>query len=191
MRGAAKSKGVQNFHTLPGKTRDKIAAFAGISGRQVSKIKVVCEATKTDPRLQRLIEEMDEHGVNRAFRSPWRIREEDRVRSLQPRAEKFKTLIVDPPWQYNESDGLLARNGTPYPTMTREQILALPVAEWAEDNAHLYLWSCNAILPFALRCMETWGFEYKTTLTWVKRKIGMGAYFRSTTDLFCSAFVGD
>ena len=112
----------------PFRVSDRIGAFAGISGRQVEKIAKVCEAARTDPRCSRLIELMDEHGVNRAYRRLFRMRDEDRVRGLQPHSGKFRTLIVDPAYTFGDHDGLLGRDGVPYATMTAEQILALPVA---------------------------------------------------------------
>jgi ParB-like chromosome segregation protein Spo0J len=46
-----------------GQTRDKVAAFAGISGRTLDKIKAVTEAAEKDPaRFGRLVEEMDRTG---------------------------------------------------------------------------------------------------------------------------------
>ena len=69
--------------------------------------------------------------------------------------------------------------------MKRDELLALPVASWAEDNAHMYLWATNANLPLAVECMAAWGFKHKSVLTWVKlgpRSFGMGSYFRGTTE---------
>jgi ParB/RepB/Spo0J family partition protein len=50
-----------------GKTRDKVAAFAGVSGRTVEKIRAVCDAARADPeRFGPLVEAMDKSGkVNR------------------------------------------------------------------------------------------------------------------------------
>ena len=49
--GGDRSK-VETFHLVgrePGKTRDKIGAFAGVSGRTVEKIKAVVEAAEAEP----------------------------------------------------------------------------------------------------------------------------------------------
>lgn len=66
--------------------------------------------------------------------------------------------------------------------MSQKELLALPVASWAEDRAHLYLWTTNTNLRDAFDLMEAWGFAYVTTLTWVKPSFGLGAYFRTTTE---------
>jgi N6-adenosine-specific RNA methylase IME4 len=67
--------------------------------------------------------------------------------------------------------------------MAREESLALPVASWAEDDCHLYLWATNANLPLAVDCMRAWGFEHKSNITWVKPPpFGLGKCFRGSTE---------
>jgi N6-adenosine-specific RNA methylase IME4 len=53
--------------------------------------------------------------------------------------------------------------------------LALPAADWAEDQAHLYLWTPNSHLALAVELMARWGFAYKTALAWVKPTISLGS----------------
>ena len=109
---------------------------------------------------------------------------------------KYRTIVADPPWQYLKSavtegkSRLYAEDR--YATMTMEKIAALPVREVAADNAHLYLWVTNPRLyhdrhdhqgttPYDI--MRAWGFDYRTTLTWVKGNgAGMGAYYRIDTE---------
>ena len=69
-----------------------------------------------------------------------------------------------------------------YPLMKTADICALPVEEWAEENAHLYLWTTNAAFPDALEVIESWGFKYITCITWVKNGIGIGQYFRGKSE---------
>jgi ParB/RepB/Spo0J family partition protein len=176
-------KGSENFATLPGKTSDKIGAFAGVSGRTVEKIAQVVEAAEAEPeKFGHLIPELDRYrGVDRAYRALRRARDEARVLGLKPHEGKFRTLVVDPPWQYDFD--FLGRGAPQYALLEREQILALPVASWAEDDCHLYLCATNANLPLAFECMTTaWGFAYKSILTWVKPRFGLGSYFRNSTE---------
>jgi N6-adenosine-specific RNA methylase IME4 len=164
-----------------GKTRDKIGAFAGVSGRTVAKIAAVCDAGRADPkRFGQLLQEMDHRGVDRAYRALLIARDEERILNMAPVAGKYRTLVLDPPWPC-ESD-FLGRGAPKYALMTRDQILALPVAQWADDRCHLYLWATNASLPFACECLATWGFAHKSVLTWVKPRRGLGAHFRNTTE---------
>ncbi len=104
----------------------------------------------------------------------------------------YRTLAVDPPWPDRHKLTGVTRVGrqkrdrsidAQYSTLTLEQIEAMPVAELAEANAHLYLWTTNLHLQEAFGVMATWGFVYKTTLTWVKQgHLGLGAYFRTQTE---------
>jgi len=113
--------------------------------------------------------------------------DEERVKNLAPVAGKFKTLIVDPPY---DSDWYSKTAGhPPYLTMSIDDILALPVAAWAEGECHLYLWTPNNFLPLAVRAMAGWGFKHKSVLTWFKMtkdgskpKNGRGHYFRNSTE---------
>ncbi len=77
----------------------------------------------------------------------------------------------------------------PYPTMTVPAIMALRVADVAQDNAHLYLWTTNGYLSAAFDVAKAWGFQHSTTLVWAKNIMGGGlggAYGISTEFcLFC------
>lgn len=93
----------------------------------------------------------------------------------------FRVVVADPPWQY----GNRATRGAAedhYATMTVEALCALDVPERLADDAHLYLWTTNGFLREAFDVVDAWGFTYKTCLTWVKPQMGMGNYFRSSTE---------
>lgn len=106
---------------------------------------------------------------------------------------KFKTVLADPPWQFQNRTGKVApehKRLSRYGTLTLEDIKALPVAEAAADTAHLYLWVPNALLPDGLAVMQAWGFQYKSNIIWQKiRKDGgpdgrgVGFYFRNVTEV--------
>ena len=56
------------------------------------------------------------------------------------------------------------------------------VAQWADDNCHLYLWTTNNFITRACKLMAHWGFAHKPVLTWVKPRWGLGSYFRNSTE---------
>ena len=64
----------------------------------------------------------------------------------------------------------------------RAAIKAMPVAEIADENAILWLWTTNAHLRVAFDVVEAWGFEYRTLLTWVKDRMGTGEWLRGQTE---------
>jgi N6-adenosine-specific RNA methylase IME4 len=106
---------------------------------------------------------------------------------------KFKTVLADPPWQFQNRTGKVApehKRLSRYGTMTLDDIKALPVSAAAEETSHLYLWVPNALLPEGLAVMAAWGFNYKSNIVWQKvRKDGgpdgrgVGFYFRNVTEL--------
>jgi N6-adenosine-specific RNA methylase IME4 len=66
--------------------------------------------------------------------------------------------------------------------MSVAEIEALPVSEWAGEDAHLYLWVTNSYLPAGLSVMKAWGFDYRTCITWMKDRFGLGQYYRGITE---------
>jgi N6-adenosine-specific RNA methylase IME4 len=109
----------------------------------------------------------------------------------------YATIVADPPWMYqkdpgakNEGQGPVSQAESCYSTLTNEQISALPVKDLVADAGHLYLWFTNPgmfggrfsdVTPKDIA--ETWGFEFKTILTWVKPGGGgMGWFFRGQTE---------
>ena len=107
--------------------------------------------------------------------------------------KRFGTILIDPPWRFANRTGKMApehKRLRRYPTMTFDEIAALPVGDLALPQSHLYLWCPNALLLEVLTIMRAWGFTYKTNLVWYKvRKDGgpdgrgVGFYFRNVTEL--------
>lgn len=174
---------VETFHEVPQKTRDKIGAFAGVSGRTVEKIAQVVKAAEQEPqKFGHLVAEMDRTGkVTGAYRKLRMANDEARIQGVAPVAGRFRTLVIDPPWDY-EWLSLAGRAAPGYATMTHDELLALDVAAWAEENCHLYLWTTNNFMTRAVDLMARWGFAHKTVLTWVKPRWGLGSYFRNSTE---------
>ncbi len=104
----------------------------------------------------------------------------------------FGAIVVDPPWDYaNRATRAAARNH--YATLTMHQLcgkMPLPdgsnmarlVDAWANEQSHLYLWVTNSFLREGFQLLDAWRFQYKTCLTWVKPQMGIGNYFRSSTE---------
>lgn len=96
----------------------------------------------------------------------------------------WRTILADPPW-HEQGAGKYVRGAQKYyPLMSVEEICTIPVKEIVAEQAHLYLWATNNYLPSAFKVMETWGFTYKTCITWAKTSggFGLGQYFRGMTE---------
>lgn len=106
---------------------------------------------------------------------------------------RYGTILIDPPWRFANRTGKMApehKRLRRYPTMSFEEITALPIANHAKAQSHLYMWCPNALLLEGLQIMKAWGFVYKTNIVWYKvRKDGgpdgrgVGFYFRNVTEL--------
>ena len=100
---------------------------------------------------------------------------------------KFKTIYADPPWQEVGGGQIVRGAQAHYPVMKTDDVCRLQidgahVSKLAENNAHLYLWVTNNFLEDGLEVIKAWGFEYKTMITWVKDRFGLGQYFRGQTE---------
>jgi len=93
---------------------------------------------------------------------------------------KYKTILADPPWKYGQGWGMGA--GCYYDLMDIKDICNLPVNDIADDNSHLYLWCPNGVLPQGLKVIKSWGFKFKTIITWVKSRSIIGYYFKGQTE---------
>ena len=95
----------------------------------------------------------------------------------------FGCIVADPPWPMNESwpAGRIPKGEThdrrrralPYPTMTLEQIAALPIGDLAAKDSHIYVWAISRFLAEGIATVRAWGFRYVQTLVWAKKPMGL------------------
>ena len=109
----------------------------------------------------------------------------------------YQVIYADPPWRYQYRCGSgVAENH--YPTMTVNEIKALPVKELADKNCVLFLWITFPMLQEAWGVMDAWGFRFKTVaFVWVKvnRKedslfTGLGWWTRANAEICLLATKG-
>ena len=92
------------------------------------------------------------------------------------------STYIDPPWH-------VAGRVREYPTMTIEEIAALPLGELAADRCHCHIWvPTAAFLPVAHDLLAGWGFRTVSDLVWVKPGApGGGSYWRAAHETLLSA----
>jgi N6-adenosine-specific RNA methylase IME4 len=97
-------------------------------------------------------------------------------------SRRYRTILADPPWgTKNQLGGYGAIRH--YPLMSMREICALPVGRLAADDAHLWLWVTNSdIFETGPAVMAAWGFSYRSCLTWIKPRFGLGNYLRNQTE---------
>lgn len=102
----------------------------------------------------------------------------------------YDVILADPPTRF-EVRSAAGEGKSPqaqYPTMTWEELAALPVRDLARGDATLVLWACWPTLRQSLRLLDDWGFRYVTGGAWIKRTkhgktaFGPGYVLRSASE---------
>lgn len=114
--------------------------------------------------------------------------------------KRYDILLADPPWEYKtwSQKGLQRSAENHYPTMTLEQICALPIPDIAAKDSVLFLWTTFPNLQNAFRVIDAWQFSYKCcAFVWVKKNRvanswfwGMGHWTRSNAEVCLLATKG-
>jgi len=170
------------------KTRNELARLAGLSHDTIAKVKLI-EKHADEPTKERLRTNQtsihkeakkikaEQHRADTPVESKRHESCTDDLNDFIRDGVKFGTIYADPAWKYG-NQATRASTDNHYGTMTVDEICALPVKELAAEDAYLHLWTTNAFLFEAKRVMESWGFEYKSVMVWVKPEMGIGNYWR-------------
>lgn len=102
----------------------------------------------------------------------------DRLDALVAAGRTFGTVYAAP--RYDQSPRGAASHH--YPTMTAEELAALPVDRLAAPDSHLHLWTTHSFYARALTLLTAWGFAYRSLFVWVKPQLGTGHYWRSSSE---------
>jgi N6-adenosine-specific RNA methylase IME4 len=168
-------------------TRKAVSKRAKVSERKVRAVEAIAkkrpEALEAIRSGEKTIQE-----VNTEIRR--KERTEKIVAMAQPGpwpTERFPVIYADPPWRYDFAETENRAIENQYPTMTLAEICALKVAELATPDAVLFLWAPGPKLVEAMEVIRAWGFEYRTSIIWVKDSPGMGYYVREQHELVLCA----
>ena len=123
-------------------------------------------------------------------------RQDETIKSF-PKGKKYRVVYADYPWKYggNFHRGVggiapFTTIETHFPTMSLDDICALPVKELSAKNSVLFLWATSALLEEALQVIKAWGFSYKTSMIWDKVKHEIGYYISVRHELLLIAGKG-
>ena len=166
----------QRIAAIPSETL--LAHIEGVkaSGKEITTRDILKLAARQ--AAEPVIEEQIEHETRR-------------VSSLEElNGEKFGTIYADPPWRYG-NQATRASTDNHYDTMSVDDIAAMPISEFAADDAHLHIWTTNAFLPDTFRVITAWGFEYRSCFVWVKPQMGIGNYWRVSHEFLLLGIRGD
>lgn len=92
---------------------------------------------------------------------------------------KYQIIYADPPWilkagSPNLHEKKQGNRQLPYPTMSIEEIISLPVENICEKDAVLFLWTTNKYIEDSYSVARAWGFIPSTMLVWAKKPKGRG-----------------
>lgn len=140
---------------------------------------VMSDRTIAAPAAMDLTQSVDRHQAVLVLGRGHRMTTNKMHDEIAP--SRFRTIMADPPWDIGQKN---ARYGASkhYDLMALERIKQLPVGDLAEENAHLYLWVINGAIREGIDVMEAWGFTYRSPLTWIKPRFGLGQYLRQQTE---------
>jgi len=137
--------------------------------------------------------DMSRQEINKVRRIATVTADEARVLNLAPVVGRFRTIVIDPAWDYDWLS-VAGRAKPGYAMQLHEDLLALDVAAWADDQegCHLYCWVTNNFMARACELVKHWGFQHRTIITWIKPPpFGLGSYFRNSTEHVIFATRGD
>ena len=83
--------------------------------------------------------------------------------------KKYKILLADPPWSYN--DKMIGHGGAEgeYHTQDINWIKSLPVQGICDKDCVLFLWVVSPLLQEGIETLKAWGFDYVTlAFCWIK-----------------------
>jgi N6-adenosine-specific RNA methylase IME4 len=103
--------------------------------------------------------------------------------SLAVAGKLYGVIYADPPWRYEtySENGMDRSADNHYPTMSMFDMLTLDVP--AADDCVMFMWATVPMLPEALDLLDTWGFEYKSQICWVKDRMGTGYWTRNMHEI--------
>lgn len=145
--------------------------------REVTSAAVLKLAQKTIVRKPQPVLESDSAGVVNS------------LDTLIESGQRFSTIYADPPWQY-DNQATRASTDMHYTTMSVADIAALPVDLLADESAILFLWTTNGFLFESQKVIDAWGFEFKSSMVWIKPEMGIGNYVRNSHEFLLIATRG-
>lgn len=104
------------------------------------------------------------------------IAEIARANAPLPANQKYPVIYADPPWRFDSGFGDRSIENH-YPTMSVDDIRALPVRDLATPDAVLFMWVTVPHLENAFAVMRDWGFAYVSSAMWDKEDPITGYWF--------------
>jgi ParB family chromosome partitioning protein len=182
-------KGRKTLPTLNGRALDSVGRIVGMSRPTLERARAVVEAAKAEPeKFAKLLDDMDRSGrVNGPFRRLQNAQQAALIRAEPPPLPgrgPYRVGNCDVPWPYEVDDDDPAHRGAwPFPTMSIDELCALPVSSIMHEDSIFWFWTTNFHMRHAFTILDAWGFpKTPTILTWHKDRPGHGHWLRGKTE---------
>lgn len=151
----------------------------------LSEIGISPRESKYSQKLARLAKERPSsfEAVKRGEKTYQEVHREQRKREAHQAVKKaealkgkFRILYADCPWKYGDAGYGHGPAEFHYPTMSIDELCALPVADIALKNSVLFFWVTSPLLEDAFPVINAWGFKYRASFIWDKVKHNVGHY---------------
>lgn len=116
------------------------------------------------------------------------------------RHKGYRAILMDPPWKYLtwSKKGAGRSPDNHYPTMTVDELKALPVRDVAAKDCVLFMWVIDSHVQIAFELLAAWGFKYKTIgFYWAKTNkdgswfMNTGHWTRANPESVMECYLGD
>ena len=150
-------------------------------------VSVAAKIAELEPEQQQRViaDPRPDQAIKKVMRAEREQELADRTiqQSLAVAGKLYGVIYADPPWRYETygENGMDRSADNHYPTMSMFDMLSLDVP--AADDCVMFMWATVPMLPEALDLLDTWGFQYKSQIVWVKDRMGTGYWTRNMHEI--------
>jgi len=139
--------------------------------------------------------DMERRDIAHALKGERRARNEKHLAKVQMAwpTKRYGVIYADPEWQFkfrSERGKTNSSADNHYDTSPLDEIKRRNVPSISAPDCALFLWATVPMLTQCLDVMKAWGFEYKSSCTWIKNKAGTGYWFRNQHELLLLGTIG-
>ncbi|MFH1108725.1 MAG: MT-A70 family methyltransferase [Planctomycetota bacterium] len=170
-------------------TVSEIAADLGVNERTARRRLAAAKAYETLPTDLQTAVASERTTLKQALRAAARTELHAACKAVTaPESCRFNVLYADPPWRYEHPVSDSRRVENHYPTLDLEALKHLrlgdkTISDCCAEDCVLFLWATSPKLEEAFTLIQAWGFQYRTSMVWVKDRIGMGYYVRQKHEI--------
>jgi len=159
--------------------RSRMGKLAAIPEKTIRETSAMLQANGKDATVSGLLQELAYQGKSQA--------RADKLNGLAAKAlplGQFNVAVIDPPWRSKtwSDKGMDRAADNHYPTMSLDDIKALPVSRMMAKRAMIGLWITVPFIGILHEVLDAWAFEYKSMLTWDKVTPGTGVWLKNQTE---------